>query len=129
MSGGNTVVCRPRDSENDPPASTSDRVWFSTFASILFSVCVARIDSVRSSERPAEIIVAICRAITARSLSPTFSPMPGIVMSRWRPVFVTSVMDVGASPMVRRRLTTAPSLGASMRPFTVLPLRSRTAYS
>ena len=77
-------------------------------------------------DRPDAIIVAICRLMTARSLSPTPFSNPGIRISIWRPVPPPdSVIVVGWTFMLRSRVTTALSLGASMRPFTSLPATSR----
>src|SRR5690606_38764460 len=56
-------------------------------------------------------------------------PKLGSLISRWRPVFLTSSMDNGARPMTRRRLATTVGLLASMRPLTIFPVRSRTVYS
>src|SRR5665811_666426 len=64
-----------------------------------------------------------------RSLSGIRSENPGILISRRRPLVLTSVMDTGANPIVFSRDTTADWLEASIRPLISLPLASRIAYS
>ena len=59
ISGGNTLGWRWNAAESAVPLSTSLRTWPRIFASTLFSVCSARIVSVRNRERPDEIMVAI----------------------------------------------------------------------
>ena len=75
-SGGNTSGCRWNDSDRLSPDSTSLRTASSVSRSFLFSVCSERIVSVRMSDSPDEIMVAICRAMIARSLSLTLPPRP-----------------------------------------------------
>ena len=56
--------------------------------------------SARSRESPESIIVASCRAMIARSLSVTLSPKPGIEISLLSPEVPTSLIDMGARPIV-----------------------------
>ena len=77
------------------PPSTSLRTCASTFASGLHSVCSSRIVSDRSSDSPALIIVANCRDMIERSLSPILLPNPGMLISRFIPAFA-SVIETGA---------------------------------
>ncbi len=49
----------------------------------------------RSSDSPALIIVANCRDMIARSLSPILLPNPGMLMSRFIPA-LASVIETGA---------------------------------
>src|SRR5665648_609601 len=127
--GGKTVECFDSAAESAPPASTSPRTCDTILASFGFSVWSARIESARRIDRPELIIVASWRASTAMSFSGILSPNPGILISLRRPPVFTSVMEIGATPMVFRRLTTAPWLDASIRPLVILPLASRIAYS
>ena len=100
---------------------------YSKFTELQVALPVADADAAR--DRPAEIIVAICRDMIARSLSATRSEKPGIEISRCSPPVLTSLIEIAAMPMVRRRLATAAWLLASIRPLTTLPVLSRTAYS
>ncbi len=93
--GGNTVGCTASASLSARPPSTSVRTWASTLASGLHSVCSSRIVSERSSDSPELTIVANCRDMIARSLSPTLLPKPGMMMSRLRPALAW-VIDTGA---------------------------------
>jgi hypothetical protein len=81
---------------------------------------------VRSNDKPAEVIVAICRLMIARSLSPMPLLRPGILISMLSPVpTATSVTEIGDSPMVRTRVVATLSDGASTRPLTTLPAALR----
>jgi hypothetical protein len=86
--------------------------------------------SVRSSVRPAEIMVAICLLMTARSLSPTPFRRKERSISRFSPVPAwASVTEMGETPMVRSRELTADSVAASTVPLTSLPVASRPRYA
>jgi hypothetical protein len=127
ISGGKSLSCLPTASENETPVSTSSRTSAMIFASRLLSTWSARIVRVRSSDRPEPIMVAIWRDMTAMSFILTArSPRPGIDTSRCRPVPApASLIEIGCTPIVRRRVMTAPSLEASTLPLTTLPAPSR----
>ena len=71
--------------DSDEPRSTSSRTSPATPASTGLSVWSVKIASARINESPELIIVANWRDITARSLSFTLSPKPGIFSSFFMP--------------------------------------------
>ena len=64
-------------------------------------VCSSRIASERSSDMPDAVIVANCRAKTARSLSLVRLPRPGILRSRVQALAGLAEIDSGTSPRWR----------------------------
>ena len=86
INGGKTCgECLVMAAESDEPVSTSPRTSPRIFARYGFAVCSERMFNARSSERPLLIMVANWRDMTARSLSLTFLPKPGMVSSRLHP--------------------------------------------
>ena len=79
--------------------------------------------SERSSDMPEEVIVANCRAKTARSLSLVRPPRPGIFSSRCRPWPATESSS-GTSPRCLSMCMAADSLAASTVPFDLRPVES-----
>ena len=86
MSGGKILGNLPRAPDSDSPDSTAVRTWARVAESVLLLDCSDRIAKERSNDNPLSIIVANCRAITARSFSPTEPENPLNVMSRFMPV-------------------------------------------
>ena len=131
MIGGKTVLCFSIASDSETPVSTSLRIDARIRASSLFSVCSARMFSVRSSDSPAEVMVAIWRLMMARSLSPTPLLMPGILISMLSPVPTgTSVdRDRRQSHRAQPAAIAALSDAASRRPLTSLPAALRPLYA
>ena len=83
-----------------------ERTSAKAFASVLFSVCSEMICSVRSSERPAAIMVAIWRLATARSL----------VLTRfWNPRFEVTVETRSVRRLPRSRRARGPSCACVRR--------------
>ncbi len=122
MSGGKSIGCLARESENDPPISTSLATWLRMVLSFLLSVCSARMCRAFSSGRPALIIVASWRLEIASDLRSTPFSKPDRLISMLRPLpTLPSSTESGDRPMLCSLPSTADSLGASSLPLTTLP--------